>query len=109
MLTLRVVCALRTPRGIVVWQYFTNRRTGSISQPLPTRAVRLRNGNTLISNQFDDQVIEVNPAKDIVFAQGMIGVAGKTFDELNAPYDAKVIDDYTGLTPPFSFSDTDGE
>jgi hypothetical protein len=39
----------------------------------------------------------------------MIGVTGKSFDQLNAPYDAKVIDDYTGLTPPFSFSDTDGE
>jgi hypothetical protein len=98
-----------THGGGIAWQYFTNMQPGSISQPFPTRAVRLRNGNTLISNQFDDQVIEVNHAKDIVFAQGMIGVVGKTFDELNAPYDAKVIDDYTGLTPPFSFSDTDGE
>lgn len=95
--------------GATVWDYSTNMQPGSISQPLPTRAVRLRNGNTLISNQFDDQVIEVNHAKQIVFAQGMIGVVGSAFDQLNAPYDAKVIDDYTGLTPPFSFSDTDGE
>lgn len=96
-----------TNAGNVAWQYFTNLQPGSISQPLPTRAVRLRNGNTLISNQFDNQAIEVNRAKHIVFAQGMIGVVGRMFDQLNAPYDAKVIDDYTGLTPPFF--DTDGE
>jgi hypothetical protein len=28
-------------------------------------------------------------------------VAGNGFDLLNGPYDAKVIGDYTGLTPPF--------
>lgn len=85
----------------VVWQYFTNTQPGSLSQPFPTRAVRLKSGNTLISNQFDDQVIEVDPAKNIVFVQGMMGMAGRAFDELNAPYDAKVVGDYTGLTPPF--------
>jgi hypothetical protein len=30
----------------------------------------LANGNTLISNQFDNQVIEINPQKKIVFSQG---------------------------------------
>lgn len=98
-----------THDGDVVWEYITNMQPGSISNPLPTRAVRLRNGNTLVSNQFDDQVIEVDRAKQIVFRQGKLAVAGTGFDELNAPYDAKVIDDYTGLTPPFSFSDPDGE
>jgi hypothetical protein len=98
-----------TPNGNVAWQYATNMQPGSIANPLPTRAVRLRNGHTLISNQFDHQVIEVAHASDIVFAQGMIGVAGTGFDKLNGPYDAKVIGDYTGLTPPFSFSDPDGE
>ena len=70
--------------------------------PLPSRAVRLANGNTLISNQFDNQVIEVDPQKNIVFAQGRLGVAGSGFKELNAPYDAKVIGDYTGLTLPLN-------
>jgi len=86
----------------VVWQYITNTRPGSISSPLPTRAVRLRNGNTLISDQFNDQVIEVNHEMnaDIVFTEGQIGVLGSGFDELNGPYDAKVIGDFTGLTPP---------
>ena len=31
----------------------------------------------------------------------MIGVTGTGFDQLNAPYDAKQIGDYTGLTNPF--------
>jgi hypothetical protein len=84
----------------VAWQYLTNQRAGSIGSPLPTRAVRLRNGNTLISDQFNNQVIEVDPAMNIVFAQGKIGVIGNGFNELNGPYDAKVVGDYTGLTPP---------
>jgi hypothetical protein len=69
--------------------------------PLPTRSVRLNTGNTLISDQFNMQVIEIDPGQNIVFTQGNIAKAGKGFDMLNAPYDAKVIGDYTGLTPPF--------
>jgi uncharacterized protein (UPF0248 family) len=38
----------------VVWQYFTNNRPGSNPNPLPTRAVRPANGDTLISDQFND-------------------------------------------------------
>jgi hypothetical protein len=87
----------------VVWSYSTNTRPGSISMPFPTRAVRLANGDTLISDQFNHQVIEVNHAKQIVFTQGMIGVAGTGFDQLNAPYDAKVVGDFTGLTVPTGF------
>jgi hypothetical protein len=45
-------------------------------------------------------VIEVDPTGDIVFSRGRIGVAGTGFDELNAPDDAKVVGDYTGLTAP---------
>ncbi|HEY6397662.1 MAG TPA: hypothetical protein VIX82_09435 [Solirubrobacteraceae bacterium] len=84
----------------VVWSYVTNKRPGSIEAPLPTRAVRLDNGDTLISDQFNDQVIEVNHDKQIVFTQGMINVDGTGFNQLNAPYDAKRIGDYTGLTNP---------
>jgi len=83
-----------------VWDYRTNNRPGSVMQPNPTRAVRLANGDTLISDQFNHQVIEVTHGKQIVFAQGQIGVAGTGFDQLNAPYDAKRIGDFTGLTPP---------
>jgi hypothetical protein len=74
-----------------------------MAMPLPTRAVMLRDGNILISDQFNDQVIEINSRKHIVFAQGKIQVDGSSFGLLNAPYDAKAIGDYTGLTPPFGF------
>jgi len=94
--------------GNVVFTYQTNTRPGSIASPLPTRAVRLRNGNTLISDQFNMQVIEIDPKQNIVFTQGTIAVAGTGFDMLNAPYDAKVIGDYTGLTPPFAGEGDDG-
>jgi len=89
-----------TPAGKVVWTYVTNTRPGSVAMPFPTRAVRLKTGNTLISDQFNHQVIEVDPIGNIVFSQGKIGVAGNGFNELNAPYDAKVVGDYTGLTAP---------
>jgi hypothetical protein len=88
----------------VVFSYATNTRPGSMAMPLPTRAVMLRNGNILISDQFNDQVIEINQDKQIVFSQGMIQVDGNGPGLLNAPYDAKVIGDYTGLTPPHDFA-----
>jgi hypothetical protein len=89
-----------------VWEYFTNTRPGSNPSPLPTRAVRLANGNTLISDQFNDQVIEINPSKVIVASYGMIndpGFSPSTAIQMNAPYSAYVIGDYTGITPPFGF------
>jgi hypothetical protein len=89
----------------IVWQFPTNDPMGN-SAPLPTRAVRLANGDTLISDQFNDRVIRVNHAKKIVASYGQLNVIG--FDTVNvshsglsAPYDAKVVNDFTGLTPPF--------
>jgi hypothetical protein len=93
--------------GNTVWTYSTNTRPGSVSSPLPTRAVRLKNGNTLISDQNNMQVIEVDRDQNIVWSQGMIAVAGNGFDMLNGPYDAKVVGDYTGLTPPCSEDEDD--
>jgi outer membrane protein assembly factor BamB len=90
-----------TPGKHVVFDYATNKRPGSMGMPLPTRAVMLRNGNILISDQFNDQVIEINQHQQIVFSQGKIQADGRGFNRLNAPYDAKVIGDYTGLTFPF--------
>jgi hypothetical protein len=45
-------------------------------------------------------VIEIDPTGNIVFSQGKINTDGNTAGLLNAPYDAKVVGDYTGLTPP---------
>jgi len=81
----------------IVWSYNTSSRAGSVSAPAPTRAVRLSNGNTLISDQFNHQVIEVDTSGQIVWSFGVIGVSGNDSTHLNAPYDAKVIGDYTGL------------
>jgi hypothetical protein len=94
----------------VVWEYFTctdpncNQRGGT--GPLPTRAVRLRHGHTLISDQYNHRVIEVNHAKHIVRTFGKLDSLGYNTESvadggLNSPYDAKRIGDYTGLTPPF--------
>lgn len=88
------------PSGEVVFTYYTNARPGSVSAPAPSHAVRLYNGNTLISDQINNQVIEVDPQGNIVFSQGEVNVAGTGFNQLNWPYDAKMIGDYTGLTAP---------
>lgn len=87
----------------VVWQYLTNTGPGSNPTPLPTRALRLRNGDTLISDQFNQRVIEVTPKGKIVFQQGALNMPGDDFNQLNGPYDAKVVGDFTGITPPYGF------
>ena len=98
---------------VMVWQYLTNIDPLSIPAPLPTRAVRLKNGDTLISDQFNNRVIRVNHAGAILANYGLplAGGTGAIGDNsgyglqttqqgLYSPYDAKVIGDYTGLTPP---------
>ena len=99
----------------VVWEYFTDTDPLSVPAPLPTRAVRLHNGDTLISDQFNNRVIQVNLAKQIVASYGLPLAGGDpignnvgydlftTQNGLYSPYDAKVVGDYTGLTPPFEF------
>lgn len=88
---------------VIVWQYVTNTPPGSNANPFPTRAVRLRNGNTLISDQFNNRVIGVTPSGHIAFQQGKLNFGGDDFNELNGPYDAKKVGDFTGLTLPFDF------
>jgi hypothetical protein len=100
--------------GHIFWQYFTNTDPnsnprcidGTCTGPLPTRALRLRNGHTLISDQYNHRVIEVNTDGDIVRTFGKINSLGYNTKSvahggLNSPYDAKRIGDYTGITPPF--------
>ncbi len=84
----------------IVWQYTTNLMAGSNPNPLPTRAVRLRNGHTLISDQFNERVIEIDHNQAITFQQGALNVAGNGSNQLNGPYDAKRIGDFTGLSAP---------
>jgi outer membrane protein assembly factor BamB len=97
----------------IVWADTTNLQTGSNANPLPTRAVRLANGTTLISDQFNHRVILVDHAKHILAQFGTLNTPGFGTDDtkpgLNAPYDAKVIGDFTGLTPPGHRGDREGE
>jgi hypothetical protein len=86
----------------LIWSYATNTQPGSNANPLPTRAVRLKKGPTLISDQFNHRVFSVG-RNGVIFEQfGNLNVAGFgvnwTKAGLNAPYDAKVIGDNTGLT-----------
>ena len=71
--------------------------------------MRLRDGETRISDQFNDRVIEVvrtgAMSGTIERQLGTLNMPGIGNGLLNAPYDAKVIGDYTGLTPPFGFGD----
>ena len=100
----------------VVWEFFTTNSAHSIPSPLPTRAIRLRDGDTLISDQFNNRVIRVNHAKQIVARYGLplaggTGAIGNNVGYntnsvqkgLYSPYDAKVVGDYTGLTPPIEY------
>lgn len=96
--------------GADYWHFFTNDpalRPGSNPSPLPTRAVQLANGNVLISDQFNHQVIEVTHTEPaiIVATYGTINDSGfspsTALTKLNGPYSAYVIGDYTGITPPF--------
>ena len=94
----------------VVWEYFTCSGSDCTIRggtgPLPTRAVRLHSGHTLISDQYNHRVIEVNHAKHIVRTFGKFRDLSYDTENvanggLNSPYDAKRIGDYTGITPPF--------
>jgi hypothetical protein len=96
------------PNDNPVWVYFTNVPNGNTA-PLPTRALRLKNGNTIISDQFNDRVIVVDRNMNIVAQYGNLNTIGygvdNTAEGLYAPYDAKVIGDYTGITPPHDDDD----
>ena len=94
----------------VVWQCSTNGDPKSNPAPQPSRAIRLANGNTLISDQYNNRVFIVDHATpcNIVTSFGLpLDMGNNTgFGTMNAnqglngPYDAKVIGDFTGLTSP---------
>lgn len=87
-----------TPNKKVIFEYFTNTDAGSNSAPLPTNAVQLAHGEIIIADQFNNRVMIVNPAT--MFQYGVINVTGNSPGQLNGPYTAYVIGDYTGQTPP---------
>ncbi|HEV2403114.1 MAG TPA: hypothetical protein VGS08_02845 [Candidatus Saccharimonadales bacterium] len=91
-----------TPNKKIIFQYMTDTAPGSNPNPLPTNAVQLRNGDISIADQFNDRalIVDRNHNRTTDFQYGMTNVMGNNFNQLNAPYTAFVIDDYTGQTPP---------
>ncbi len=87
-----------TPAKKTVFEYFTNNDPGSNSAPLPTNAVQLASGAIMIADQFNNRVLVINPK--VQFEYGMLNVTGNSPNQLNGPYTAFVIGDYTGQTPP---------
>jgi hypothetical protein len=92
----------------IVWQYITNKEFESVPNPIPTRGLRLRNGDTIISNNFNNQVIIINPTTIIeTYGLPLNNSSNSGYDQkstqqgLYCPRDAKVIGDYTGITDPY--------
>lgn len=88
------------PQKQVTFQYFTNATSGSNPSPLPTNAVKLENGDISIADQFNDRAIIIDSDGNIEFQYGVTNTSGVGQDEINGPYTAFVIGDYTGQTPP---------
>ena len=65
-----------------------------------TAASQLKKGDFLIADQFNQQVIKVDGTGAVVSTYGTIGVSGSDDGLFNAPCDAKVVGDFTGLTSP---------
>jgi plastocyanin len=90
--------------GQVVWQYFTNHTANSNPTPFPSNAVRLADGDTSIADTLNDRVVIVNSAGQTVYQYGTTNVPGNGPGQLNWPYSAYVIGDYTGQTIPQGMS-----
>ena len=62
---------------VSVWEHFTNKEPYSNSRPCyHARKIRLQNGNTIISDQFNDRIIIVDQDKNIVDSDGNLNQPG---------------------------------
>ncbi len=84
----------------VIFQYFTDTLAGSNTTPLPTNAVHLAKGGIIIADQFNDRILIIDRTNAIDFQYGMLNIVGNGRNQLDGPYTAFVIGDYTGQTPP---------
>jgi len=101
------------------WQCVTNADPNSNPDPQPSRAIRLEDGNTIISDQYNNRVFIVDHATPCntltVYGLPLNNGLNTGFGSQNAnqgmkgPYDAKVIGDFTGLTPPDVFDPQSSE
>lgn len=88
----------------IVFQYATNTQQGSNANPAPTRAIVANGNDIVISDQFNNRVIVIDKNGNLLTQFGNLNQIGygttNTQQGLYAPYDAKVIGDYKGLTRP---------
>lgn len=88
----------------IVFQYATNTQQGSNANPLPSRAIAGRGNDIVISDQFNDRVFVIDKNGNLLSQFGNLNQSGygttNTQQGLYAPYDAKIIGDYKGLTRP---------
>ena len=84
----------------VVFEYFTNTAPNSNPNPLPTNAVRLANGNMSIADQYNHRAFIIDPNGAMMFQFGVTNTPGNGPGQLDGPYTAFVIGDYTGQTAP---------
>jgi len=90
-----------TPNQTIVFQYFTNTDPNTNpSGDFPTNAVQLADGHISIADQFNNRALIIDRDKTTDFQYGMTNVIGNGPDQLDGPYTAFVIGDYTGQTPP---------
>jgi hypothetical protein len=89
----------------ITFEYDTNKQTGSNPDPAPSQAVETMHGKIVISDQFNDRVIVIDHKGNLLAQFGNLNTPGygttNASAGLFAPYAAKVIGDYTGLTPPY--------
>jgi len=85
----------------IVWSYGVGGELGSTHGfaegylDWPRTAVRLSNGNTLITDQAATRVVEVNPAGHVVWSYGTPGVQGRADGQLFEPSGAVRLPDGT--------------
>lgn len=89
----------------ITFQYYTNKQKGSNPDPAPSQAIETMHGRIVVSDQFNDRVIVIDRKGNLRKQFGNLNTPGYGTTNANqglfAPYGAKVIGDYTGLTPPY--------
>jgi hypothetical protein len=88
----------------ITFQYATNGQSGSNPNPAPTRAIAGHGNDIVVSDQFNNRVIVIDTKGHLIAQYGLLNTIGygtsSTQEGLYAPYDAKVIGVYQGLTKP---------
>ena len=102
---------------VIVWQYITNAESKSVMAPMPNRAIRLEDGDTVLCNTYNNCIQRINGTAITVDYYGLPlsgsivpstthiatnhGYSVKSTQlGLYCPSSAYIIGDFTGLTKP---------